>query len=79
MQAQDLTYAGRMLLGMGLRSISRARHVRGVIDADGGDFVVGRKGLTRPHPLVSTEIRLLQSARQIFKMLKIPLRESEFI
>ena len=62
---------------MGLRSIGRARVCRAAIDRD-GEFIANRKGIPRPHPLVSTEIRLLQSARQIFKMLKINLRGEEF-
>jgi hypothetical protein len=78
LREHDLNHAGRLLLEMGLRSIGRARACRGVIDRDGGDFVTGRRGLPRPHPLVSTEIRLLQTARQVFKMLKINLRGEEF-
>jgi len=77
LRQHDLNYPGRMLLEMGLRSIGRARVCRAAIDRD-GEFIANRKGIPRPHPLVSTEIRLLQSARQIFKMLKINLRGEEF-
>ena len=76
LRQHDLNYPGRMLLEMGLRSIGRARYIRGLIDRD-GEFITGRNGIPRPHPLVSTEIRLLQLARQLFKMLRINLRREE--
>jgi hypothetical protein len=78
LRQHTLNYPGRMLLEMGLRSIGRARACRAAIDRD-GEFIPNRKGIPRPHPLWGTEIKLLATARQIFKMLKIPLRESEFI
>jgi len=76
LRQHDLNYPGRMLLEMGLTSIGRARACRATIDADGGSWVTSRRtGLPRRHPLWGTEIRLLQFARQVFKMLKIELRD----
>jgi len=75
LREHDINYPGRILLEMGLTSIDRARACCATIDRDGGSWITNRRsGLPRRHPLWGTEIRLLQFARQVFKMLKIELR-----
>jgi hypothetical protein len=63
----NLNCVGLMFLESALFSLGRARMCRDIINRDGE---------LRRHPLLSIEVRARQLARQIFKMLKIELRDN---
>jgi hypothetical protein len=66
MRQHNLNCVGLMFLESALFSLGRARICRDIINRDGE---------LRRHPLLSIEVRGRQLARQIFKMLKIELRD----
>jgi hypothetical protein len=66
MHQHNLNCVGLMFLESALFSLGRARICRDIINRDGE---------LRRHPLLSIEVRARQLARQIFKMLKIELRD----
>ena len=66
MRQHNLNCVCLMFLESALFSLGRARICRDIINRDGE---------LRRHPLLSIEVRARQHARQIFKMLKIELRD----
>ena len=70
-----LTYSGCMLLGMAINAAARAQYCAKTIDKAGGPLSVDNRGRLRRHPLAGIEVANRKLARDLFKMLKIELRE----
>jgi hypothetical protein len=65
--------AGHVLLENGLQSLRQARVLRTIIDRD-GVMLINRDGLPRKHPALALEVQLRKLAWDIFKAMKIELR-----
>jgi hypothetical protein len=70
-----LNYCGCMLLGMAIHALHQAQYCAEIIDRDGGPLSIDSRGRPKRHPLAGLEVANRKLARDIFKMLKIELRE----
>ena len=70
-----LNYSGHILLAMAVNAIGRAQVCAKTIDEAGGPLTVDNRGRLRRHPLAGIEVANRKLARDLFKMLKIELRE----
>jgi len=71
----QLNYSGCMLLGIAINALARAQVCAKIIDAAGGPLSVDSRARLRKHPLASLEVANRKLARDLFKMLKIELRD----
>src|SRR6516165_1775814 len=70
-----LNYSGCMLLGIAINALARAQVCAKTIDEAGGPLSVDNRGRPRRHPLAGLEVANRKLAKDLFKMLKIELRE----
>jgi len=71
-------YSGCMLLGMAINAAVRAQYCAEIIDKAGGPLSIDNRGRLKRHPLAGIEVANRKLARDLFKMLKINLREELF-
>jgi phage terminase small subunit len=74
-----LNYCGHMLLGMAVSALHQAQHCAEVVDKAGGPLSNDKRGRPKRHPLAGLVVANNKLARDLFKMLKIQLRENELI
>ena len=70
-----LNYSGHILLAMAVNAIGRAQHCAEIVDKAGGPLSIDNRGRLKRHPLAGLEVANRKLARDLFKMLKIELRE----
>jgi hypothetical protein len=70
-----LNYSGHMLLAMAVNAIGRAQYCAEIVDKDGGPLSIDNRGRPKRHPLAGLEVANRKLAKDLFKMLKIELRE----
>jgi hypothetical protein len=70
-----LNGSGHTLLAMAVNALGRAQHCAQIIDKAGGPLSIDNRGRLKRHPLAGLEVANRKLARDLFKMLKIELRE----
>jgi hypothetical protein len=71
----QLNYSGCMLLGISINALARAQVCAKTIDEAGGPLSIDNRGRLKRHPLAGIEVANRKLAKDLFKMLKIELRE----
>jgi|SRR6516164_9382492 hypothetical protein len=74
---RHLNHCGCTLLECAISALFRARFCAKIIKEDGGTLIIGKDHRPRRHPLASLEVQNRKLVRDIFKMLKIEVREVE--
>jgi len=70
-----LNYGGGILLELAINAIARAQQCSKIIAKDGGPLIIGDDHKPCRHPLTGIEVQNRKLAREVFKLLRIEVRE----